>query len=195
LIEDLDKIAEEIRNCKKCPLHKNRKNAVPGEGDKKAEIMLIGEAPGRNEDEQGRPFVGAAGAFLNELLSIAGLSRERVFITNVVKCRPPGNRDPTQEEIDSCSPYLNRQIAVIRPKTIITLGRHSTSYIFRLAGRDFRSIMAVRGEFIKAKILGLDVRIMPTLHPAASLYNPAMRKFLVEDFSKLKKEEGLIDFL
>jgi len=194
-LEDLDAIAEEIRNCRKCPLHKNRKNAVPGEGNKSAEIMLIGEAPGRNEDEQGRPFVGAAGMFLNELLSIAGLSREEVFITNVVKCRPPGNRDPAQEEIEACSPYLNRQIAAIRPKTIITLGRHSTSYIFRLAGREFRSIMAVRGEFVRASILGLDVRVMPTLHPAASLYNPAMRKFLIEDFSKLRKEEGLTGFL
>lgn len=194
-MEDLDAIAEEIRNCRKCPLHKNRKNAVPGEGNKSAEIMLIGEAPGRNEDEQGRPFVGAAGMFLNELLSIAGLSREEVFITNVVKCRPPGNRDPAQEEIEACSPYLNRQIAAIRPKTIITLGRHSTSYIFRLAGREFRSIMAVRGEFVRASILGLDVRVMPTLHPAASLYNPAVRKFLIEDFSKLRKEEGLTGFL
>jgi len=194
-LEDLDAIAEEIRNCRKCPLHKNRKNAVPGEGNKSAEIMLIGEAPGRNEDEQGRPFVGAAGMFLNELLSIAGLSREEVFITNVVKCRPPGNRDPAQEEIEACSPYLNRQIAAIRPKTIITLGRHSTSYIFRLAGREFRSIMAVRGEFVRASILGLDVRVMPTLHPAASLYNPAVRKFLIEDFSKLRKEEGLTGFL
>ncbi len=187
-MDELEIIAEEIRKCKKCPLHKTRKNAVPGEGAKDAEIMFVGEAPGRNEDEQGRPFVGAAGEFLTELISMIGMTREEVFITNVVKCRPPHNRDPKPEEIEACSPFLDRQIKAISPRIIVGLGRHSTSYLFRKAGLKFRSIGAVRGKIVEVELLGLRVKLLPTYHPAASLYNPAVKDRIVEDFLKLKRE-------
>ncbi|HEW89812.1 MAG TPA: uracil-DNA glycosylase, partial [Candidatus Bathyarchaeota archaeon] len=120
----------EIKACTRCPLHATRKNPVPGEGSLDAELMLIGEAPGRWEDEKGRPFVGAAGKLLNKLLGVAGFRREEVYIANVLKCRPPGNRDPRPEEVSACTPFLDRQIEIIGPKVIATLGRHSTRYIF-----------------------------------------------------------------
>jgi len=124
---DLQEIAEQVRNCRKCDLWKTRKNAVPGEGNPHAEIMFVGEAPGENEDIEGKPFVGAAGKLLTKLITeVLGLKREDVFITNVVKCRPPQNRDPTEEEMTACSPYLRMQIDIIKPKLIVTLGRHST---------------------------------------------------------------------
>src|SRR5271155_3559954 len=118
----LEELATEIRSCIKCPLHLSRKNAVPGEGPSDASVMIVGEAPGRNEDEQGRPFVGAAGRNLDDLLSEAGVSRGSVFITNTVKCRPPANRRPARSELDTCHPYLRRQIEAIVPKVIVLLG-------------------------------------------------------------------------
>lgn len=132
--ELLRELEEEIRRCTKCPLHRHRAKAVPGEGDPNAKVFFIGEAPGRNEDLEGRPFVGAAGKLLNRLLELAGLSRSAVFITNVVKCRPPGNRDPRPEEIEACAPYLDRQLAAVRPDIVVTLGRHSTAYLLGRAG-------------------------------------------------------------
>src|SRR3954469_20075218 len=122
---DLDRIADEIRVCERCELHRTRTKSVPGEGPADARVMLIGEAPGWNEDQQGRPFVGAAGKFLEELLGKAGLRRSDVFITNVVKSRPPGNRDPLPDEIVACAPFLVRQIEVIDPEVVVTLGRFS----------------------------------------------------------------------
>src|SRR5512133_3094665 len=123
--EVLAQVAREVATCEKCALYHSRKKAVPGEGPVHCEIMLIGEGPGFNENEQGRPFVGAAGKFLEELLAQAGMKRADVWITNVVKCRPPGNRDPMQDELDACDIYLQRQIKTIDPKIIITLGRFS----------------------------------------------------------------------
>ena len=133
--EALDTLAKQISVCTKCELYKGRTVAVPGEGPTHAEIMLIGEGPGASEDKQGRPFVGASGRFLNELLAQAGVTREDVWITNVVKCRPPGNRDPLPEEITACAGYLDRQIALINPKVIITLGRFSMARYARSARR------------------------------------------------------------
>jgi len=130
----LDAIASEITRCTKCPLHKSRKNAVPGEGNPNAKIMLIGEAPGYWEDVKGKPFVGAAGKFLDTLLAEAGVSRAQIFIGNILKCRPPNNREPAPDEIQACTPFLDRQITAIKPKLIITLGSHSTAYIFAKAG-------------------------------------------------------------
>jgi len=156
--------------------------------------MLIGEAPGRMEDELGRPFVGQAGKILDEALSRAGLAREDVFITNVVKCRPPNNRDPRPEEVRACSPYLEAQVRVISPRVILTLGRHSTSLVFSWAGLPFRSIMATRGRPRRAEILGLEVTVVPTVHPAACLYNPRLRPLLEEDVklaSRLSRGMGL----
>jgi len=127
----IENIKKEVKNCRKCDLHKQRSNSVAGEGLPHSTIMLIGEAPGYWEDQKGRPFVGAAGKFLDELLRIAGLERKDVFITNILKCRPPRNREPTQEEIRACTPYLNRQIDIIKPRLIITLGNVATFYILK----------------------------------------------------------------
>src|SRR5215210_3168012 len=126
----MSELEAQVRTCQLCRLSKTRTKAVPGEGDVRAEVMFIGEGPGYHEDKQGRPFVGAAGQFLDELLGIAGLSRESVFIANVVKCRPPNNRDPMPDEIAACAPYLARQIAIINPRVIVTLGRYSMSKFF-----------------------------------------------------------------
>lgn len=182
----LEKIAEEIKKCKKCPLYEHRTNPVPGEGNPNAEIIFIGEAPGYYEDKQGRPFVGSAGKLLNSLIEEIELTRDDVFITNVVKCRPPNNRDPLKEEIAACSPYLFRQIEVIKPKIIVTLGRHSTITIFNKAGLKTQGISSVRGKVFNAKLLDLNVKIIPTYHPAAALYNPKLKTYLKEDFRLIK---------
>jgi len=186
----LEELAEEIRRCTKCPLSKHRTNAVPGEGNPRARVFLVGEAPGRNEDLEGRPFVGAAGRLLDKLLGLAGLERSSVFITNVVKCRPPGNRDPRPEEIAACSPYLDRQLAVIEPEIVVALGRHSASYLLGKAGVRARSIMKVRGRIYRVRICGLEVEVFPTLHPAAALYNPKMLSILERDFYHLREILG-----
>jgi len=185
--KEMLELEEKIRSCTLCPLYKSRKNAVPGEGSLEARVMFIGEAPGRNEDLQGRPFVGAAGKLLDQLLELAGLNREEVYITNVVKCRPPNNRDPAASEKKACQPYLEKQIEIISPKLIVTLGRHSMMEILELAGHRATSIMRERGKVRKVRLFGLEVLLMPTLHPAAALYNPGTRKLLEEDFLRLKE--------
>ena len=164
----------EIRACTRCPLHATRKNPVPGEGNLDAELMLIGEAPGYWEDVKGRPFVGAAGKLLDRLLASAGFRREEVYIANVLKCRPPGNRDPRPEEVRACTSFLDRQISIIKPRVIATLGRHSTGYIFSKAGMRFTRIGDVRGKVYEVEILGLKLILVPTLHPASALYNPCL---------------------
>jgi len=176
-VEDsLDTIAAEVRACSLCPLSKSRTQAVPGEGPATAEIMFIGEGPGFHEDRTGRPFVGAAGQFLEELLALAGLKREEVFITNIVKCRPPGNRDPLPQEIAACKPYLDRQIALIEPKVIVTLGRYSMARYLPAA-----KISATHGQ---AKRVG-GQWVVAMYHPAAALHQPALKRELEEDFRKL----------
>ncbi|ARM75663.1 type-4 uracil-DNA glycosylase [Acidianus manzaensis] len=180
-------IAKEIVNCKKCKLYLTRTNAVPGEGNPKAQIMLIGEAPGANEDKEGKPFVGAAGKFLTELLNSIGLDRKSVFITNLVKCRPPNNREPEEDEIIACSPYLDRQINEILPKIIITLGKYSTTYMLGKIGIRVKSISSVRGKFFEWKIRNNLILIFPTYHPAAALYNPKLREELIKDFKKVNE--------
>ena len=182
----LNYITSEILNCTKCPLHRTRKNAVPGEGNPNAKIMLIGEAPGYWEDVQGRPFVGAAGKFLESLLAEAGLKRQDVFICNILKCRPPGNREPQPNEISTCTTYLDRQINAVKPKIIVTLGTHSTAYIFAKAGLPFKGITETRGKLYKANVLGLNIHVFPTFHPAAALYNAKYKQTLIEDFKLLK---------
>jgi len=178
VVIELEQIASEVRVCPRCELSRTRTHAVPGEGDPAARVMLIGEGPGWHEDREGRPFVGNAGKFLNELLTIAGLSRESVFITNVVKCRPPGNRDPLPDEIAACAPYLDRQIAAINPDVVVTLGRFSMARWFP-------------GERI-SRIHGQPKRdgarlIVPMYHPAAALHQSALRGAIEDDFSKLPK--------
>lgn len=182
----LDEIARRINSCTRCDLYRNRKNAVPGEGSPCAKVMFVGEAPGFNEDLQGRPFVGAAGSLLTQLIESIGLSRSEVFITNIVKCRPPHNRDPEDREISSCFPYLLEQLQVIKPSFIVTLGRHSTRTIHAFFGMQVESIMAIRGRVSKVKAEWGEVVLLPTLHPAAALYNPRLRSLLEEDFGELK---------
>ncbi len=174
--DSLAKVASEVRVCTLCPLSRTRTVAVPGEGNPDADLMLIGEGPGYNEDKQGRPFVGAAGNFLNELLASAGLRRQDVFITNVVKCRPPQNRDPLPDEIEACSGYLHRQLALIKPKVVATLGRHSMSRYF-----PNERISKVHGQ--PREVGGMTV--VPLLHPAAALHQPALRATELEDFARL----------
>jgi DNA polymerase len=176
-MDDLKQVAAEVKVCKLCALASTRKNAVPGEGPANAEIMLIGEGPGFHEDQQGRPFVGPSGEFLNQLLASAGFKRSDVFIANVVKCRPPGNRDPMPEEIAACSSYLDRQIALINPKVIITLGRYSMARWFP---RDKISAIHGRARRIDGRI------VVAMFHPAAALHQPALRQAIEDDFMRLK---------
>ena len=184
----LDEVAAEVVVCTKCLLSKTRTKAVPGVGSSAAQIMFIGEAPGQSEDAKGEPFVGAAGKFLDALLSGIGLLREQVFITNVVKCRPPRNREPMPLEVKTCTPYLDRQIRILQPKFIVTLGNNSTAYIFSKVNLSFTGITRVRGEFFKASLLGMQVVIFPTFHPAAALYNEKYKEQLAEDFQLLGRE-------
>lgn len=171
----LEQVAAEVQACTLCDLCRTANKGVPGEGNAQAEVMLIGEAPGFNEDKQGRPFVGAAGHFLNELLGGAGLARNAVFITNVVKHRPPENRDPLPEEIAACSGYLVRQIEAINPKVIVTLGRFSMVRFFPGA-----KISQIHGQ---AKLV--DGRIVVAMyHPAAALHQAALKQTVVDDFAR-----------
>jgi len=174
--QDLRQIASEVVACTKCKLHLSRKNAVPGEGPTHAEIMFIGEGPGFHENEQGRPFVGAAGRFLEELLAKIGLTREQVFICNVIKCRPPGNRDPLPEEIEACSSYLERQIQAVNPSVVVTLGRFSMARYLPSA-----RISAVHGQ---ARTVNGRL-VVPMFHPAAALHQPSLRRSIEEDFARL----------
>lgn len=175
-MSELTDLYNEIRTCRKCILAQGRTNAVPGEGPEHADIMFIGEAPGFHEDRLGRPFVGAAGQYLDELLQRIGLKREEVYIGNVIKCRPPANRDPLPEEIEACRPYLDRQIDLIRPRLIVTLGRFSMARYFPGA-----SISRIHGQ---AKRVG-HVIYYPMFHPAAALHQPRWRSIVEEDILKI----------
>ena len=173
---ELAKLNEEVRACPLCDLSKTRKRAVPGEGPVDAEIMFIGEAPGYHENEQGRPFIGPAGRFLDELLASIDLDRGKVYITNVVKCRPPNNRDPLPHEIEACAPYLDRQIALIKPKVVVTLGRFSMAKFFPGA-----SISRIHGQPKRAG----GVIYFPMYHPAAALHRGDLVATVKADMLKL----------
>lgn len=174
--EVLQEVAALISGCTRCELHFSRKRAVPGEGPPNAELMFIGEGPGFHENEQGRPFVGAAGQFLDELLAGIGLKRQQVYITNVVKCRPPANRDPQIEEMHACSDYLERQVQAINPKVIVTLGRFSLARFLPNA-----KINEMHGQVVRVR----GRLIAPMYHPAAALHQPSLRSTVVSDFAKL----------
>ena len=175
-MQELNEIAKEISQCTACILSKTRTRTVPGTGNSKAEIMFVGEAPGFSEDQQGMPFVGRAGNLLNELLSSIEMNRESVYVTNLVKCRPPQNRDPRTQEIDACRKFLKMQITQIKPKIIVTLGRHAFSFFFPHA--DARS---ARGKFMSLE----NLNIFPIYHPAAALYNPKLKTVLQQDFQQI----------
>jgi DNA polymerase len=172
---------EEARDCTRCPLHQGRTNVVFGAGDSDADLMFVGEAPGRTEDELGLPFVGQAGKLLDKLLAEIGLARDDVFITNVLKSRPPGNRDPQPLEIEACRYYLDRQVELIEPKVIATLGNFST----KLLRGDPTGITRLHGQAEERTIGARTVRLYPLYHPAAALYTPSMVEVLRADFARL----------
>jgi DNA polymerase len=177
--EALRTLAAEIRACTACPLNRSAKQAVPGEGSGESGIFFLGEAPGYNEDVQGRPFVGAAGQLLDELLAGVGLDRSKVFITNVVRHRPPENRDPLPDEVTACDVWLRRHLEVLTPRVIVTLGRHAMYKFF-----PNESISRVHGKV--RRTTGSDpLTIFPMYHPAAALHQPALRSALVADFAAL----------
>lgn len=179
----LEQIKADIVSNNICPdLARDAKNLVMGDGDINAEVVFIGEAPGKNEDEAGLPFVGAAGKFLDEMLGEIGVRRDEVYITNIVKYRPPNNRDPLPDEKSAFWPYLIRQLGVINPKIIVTLGRHSMEYFL-----PNQKISLVHGQAKRVVFADKKIIIFPLYHPAAALYNGSMRKVLIEDFKKLPK--------
>jgi uracil-DNA glycosylase family 4 len=180
----LAQIAKEVSVCQRCMLHHSRKLAVPGEGPADADIMFIGEGPGFHENEQGRPFVGAAGKYLDELLAKINLQREDVFIGNVVKCRPPSNRDPLPDELAACSDYLERQIQAICPKVIVTLGRYSMARFLPNA-----KISDVHGQAFKIQ----GRLIVPMFHPAAALHQPSLKASVERDFLHLPELISKVD--
>jgi DNA polymerase len=176
--EEMRRLDATIRQCPLCDLSKTRTKAVPGEGPLDAELLFVGEGPGFHEDRQGRPFVGAAGQFLDTMLAGIGLDRQRVFITNVVKCRPPNNRDPLPAEIAACAPYLDQQIALIDPLLIVTLGRHSMARFF--PGEKISGIHGT-ARLVEGRT------IVALYHPAAALHQQSLRNTLEEDFRKLPR--------
>jgi DNA polymerase len=185
-METLEKVASTVRKCTDCPLSGGRTHAVPGEGNPQADVMFIGEAPGSQEDRQGRPFVGPAGKLLDGLLASIGTNREDVFIANMVKCRPPGNRDPAPAELAACTKYLDRQIELVNPKLIVTLGRFAF-------GRNFpgEGITKARGRLREKD----GRKIFPVLHPAAVLRRDELRPTMIEDFKAISEilEGGIED--
>jgi len=174
--EILAQIAQEVSNCKKCDLQYSRKKGVPGEGPANANIIFIGEGPGFHENEQGRPFVGPAGRYLDELLGLIGIKREEVFIGNVVKCRPPSNRDPQIEELAACASYLDMQIQAINPSVIVTLGRFSMAKFCPNA-----KISQVHGQAMQIR----SRLIIPMYHPAAALHQPSLKSTVESDFLRI----------
>ncbi len=174
-------LTQKIIDCRQCSLRNGCNNVVPGEGDPNADIMIIGEGPGKNEDLQGKPFVGAAGKFLNELLASIDLKRENVYITNVVKCRPPKNRDPLPEEIEACREWLNQQVVLIKPKLMVLLGRHAMCRFLPNL-----KISEAHGKAFRRELEGVGSQVFfPVYHPAAALYNGSMRVPLLEDFARI----------
>ena len=175
-MSELESLVAEVSRCTRCLLHRGRTKAVPGAGPENADIMFVGEAPGFHEDQQGLPFVGAAGSFLDELLESIDLKRGQVYITNVIKCRPPGNRDPLPEEVEACKSYLDRQIELIQPKLVVTLGRFSMARAFPKA-----RISRIHGQ--PRKISG--VIYYPRYHPAAALHQPSLRPIVEDDMRRI----------
>ncbi|MBP7057085.1 uracil-DNA glycosylase [Candidatus Gracilibacteria bacterium] len=175
-------LAEQIRTCKQCRLCEGRIHAVPGSGSDQTKLVFVGEAPGKNEDEQGEPFIGASGKFLDKMLASINLSRSDIFITNIVKCRPPKNRDPLPDEISNCGDrYLKNQLQLLKPLVIVTLGRHSMNYFL-----PNQKISEAHGQVIRAEgIDGQSQVYFPLYHPAAALYNGSLQSTLMADFQKI----------
>lgn len=179
----LGQIAQAVSTCTKCPLHATRTMTVPGEGNPRARLLFVGEAPGEDEDRQGRPFVGKAGRLLDQMIVAMGLARDEVFIANTLKCRPPGNRDPLEQEVAACLPYLRAQIALIRPEVICSLGRHSTNALLSRQS----SLGKLRGQFFDY----LGIPLLPTYHPSYLLRTPADKKHAWADLQQIMGRLGL----
>ena len=190
-----------IASCRSCPLWSGRTKAVPGEGNLDSPVMFVGEAPGATEDREGRPFVGAAGQLLNAAIESAGWRREDVYITNVVKCRPPNNRTPNQDEVAACIGYLREEIRLVRPKVIVALGNTAGEALSSLAGRQWRGVTSSRGRPVKVTIEGVDVVLFPTYHPAAALYKPDLKDRFLADvrealgLARAGERRTLLDFM
>ncbi len=176
----LTEVRGELGECKRCKLHLTRRHIVFGEGSEKAQLVFIGEAPGEDEDRQGRPFVGKAGQLLTRIINAIGLSREDVYITNIIKCRPPHNRNPQQDEIATCEPFLNKQLEVIRPKIICALGTYAAQTLLKTNEK----ISQMRGRFYVYR----GIKVMPTYHPAFLLRNPHKKKEAWDDMKKIHGE-------
>lgn len=187
----LENIRQIMLKCDRCDLYKTKTNYVFGEGNEKAKIMLIGEAPGSNEDKHGRPFVGRAGIILNELLDSVNIDRENIFISNILHCRPPGNRQPTENETQKCTFFLNWQLALIKPKIICPLGNHATDFIMKEYGLKDKveGISKLHGKVFKVSSIEGEKEIIPLYHPAVATYNPDMKKVLMEDIKVLKGKD------
>ena len=181
----MEKVKDEVLACKKCPLYKTKTYPVIGQGSHQARIIFIGEAPGLSEDKTGRPFCGEAGKVLDELLDFIGFKREEIYICNILKCRPPGNRNPKKEEIEACIPYLEKQIEIIKPKIICTLGNYSTAYILEKYGlkEKIQGISKIHGQVFPAE----NFKIISLYHPAVATYNVNMKSALKKDFKVLEK--------
>jgi uracil-DNA glycosylase family 4 len=182
IVSDLAGLTALISECKRCPLQQTKTKDVPGVGAEDAKVMFIGEAPGKEEDKKGEPFVGAAGKFLTEMIESLGWKRDDVYIANVLKHRPPDNRDPKPSEIEACWPYLARQIEIVSPKLIIFLGRHAMQRFF-----PSYAISKVHGQAFRKEWNGKNQVFLALYHPAAALYNGGMRETLKEDFNKIPK--------
>ncbi len=190
----LEVLEKEVKTCKRCELWRTRKNPVFGEGPADAEIMIVGLGPGRQEDIQGRPFVGAAGKLLDRLLEEAGLKREDIYITNVMKCYLPMNK-ASEEQVKTCSPYLDQQIEIIRPKLILALGNLAAGYLLGKFGLKPEPMERIHGRIYEVSTLTLSLRIIPMYHPASALRNPGLRSRLIEDWRELNarlRELGLV---
>ena len=184
---DIEKIKLSVENCQKCDLHKSRTNCVFGEGSLDTKILIIGEAPGFNEDIKGKPFVGKAGKILENMLESIGFNKTDVYITNILKCRPPKNRNPTKIEVEICTDYLNKQIEIIQPKIILPLGNFASSYILQKFGLEFNKISDIHGKTFIVQTLFGNIYIIPQYHPAVATYNPNKIKILQNDLEQIKQ--------
>jgi len=185
--EDMKRIVNAIENCRRCALWKTRHKAVVGGGSTDTTILFVGEAPGYHEDRQGVPFVGKAGMILDELLMSIGLHRDQIYIANILKCRPPQNRNPLKSEIEACTGHLNNQIELIQPKVIVPLGNFATSYTFEKFGLTSDKISKIHGKIFQVNTVFGKITIIPMYHPAVATYNPNTKNTLLEDFKTIKK--------
>lgn len=183
----IDKINYLVKNCKKCTLHSSRNKPVIGKGSLDAKIMFIGEAPGRNEDSKGKPFVGRAGKILDELLESICLKKNEIYISNIIKCRPPNNRNPLKIEILMCSEFLDKQIEIIHPQIIVPLGNFATSYIFKKFEIQLEKISSIHGKVFLTDTKSGKIKIIPIYHPAATIYNKKLKNILFEDIKTIKQ--------